>query len=480
MDRDDLYSAVGQAEDSTLLRSEAPRKKRRVSRWMGAVAAVLAVIVLVQGILPGLSLSAYALSEAEYPELRRYPKFLRRQEIHEEEFLDRVAAIRGQEEDFAAPLAPFFSAVTGEFLSGAEGENRLCSPVSLFLTLAMLTEITDGESRQQLMEQLQIEDQEQLRQLAQDVWTGSYYDDGENCYSLSNSLWLSRALSGQPLRYAQEPLDLLARHYYVSTYRGKMGGGAYQRAYQQWMDKNSGGLLSAPLPKMETQDVLVLASTLYYTGKWRDQFSKSKTQSRVFHSPKGDVERPFMHQDEAGLYWWFDHFGAVSQPISGAHGGQMLFLLPDEGVTAEELLSDPQALAFLASPPKDSWYTPEPGENIKQLIIHLAVPRFDLTGHLELQEGLEHLGVTEIFDPQGGDFSPLTEDVPISVSTAGQDIRVAIDEEGVTAAARTYFHGCGASEPPEEEMDFVLDRPFLFVLVSDCGLPLFVGLVNQP
>lgn len=480
MDREDLYTAVGQAEDAALLKSEVPRKKHRVSRWVGAVAAVLAVVLLFQGILPGLTVSAYALSEAEYPELRRYPKFLRQREIHEGEFLDRVAAIRSQEEGFAQPLAPFFSAVTGEFLSGDGQENRLCSPVSLFLTLSMLTEITDGESRQQLMELLALEDQEQLRQLARDVWTGSYYDDGENCYSLSNSLWLNRSFSGQPIQYAQEPLDTLAQDYYASTYRGKMGSAAYDRAYQQWMDTQSGGLFSGGVPKLDAQDVVVLASTLYYAGKWSDQFSKSQTQNRIFHGPEGDVERPFLHQDEVGLYWWFDHFGAVSLPISGAHAGQMLFLLPDEGVTAEELLSDPQALAFLSAPPKDSWYTPEPGENIKQLMIHLALPKFDLTAHLDLQEGLNALGVTEIFDPQNGDFSPLTEDVPIAISTAGQDLRVAIDEEGVTAAARTYFHGCGASMPPEEEMDFVLDRPFLFVLVNDCGLPLLVGLVNQP
>ena len=34
--------------------------------------------------------------------------------------------------------------------------------------------------------------------------------------------------------------------------------------------------------------------------------------------------------------------------------------------------------------------------------------------------------------------------------------------------------------PPEEVVDFVLDRPFLFVLASDDGLPLFAGTVAQP
>ena len=55
-----------------------------------------------------------------------------------------------------------------------------------------------------------------------------------------------------------------------------------------------------------------------------------------------------------------------------------------------------------------------------------------------------------------------------------------IDEEGVEAAAYTIMAICGAGMPPEEEIDFVLDPPFLFVITSRDGLPLFAGIVNQP
>ena len=34
--------------------------------------------------------------------------------------------------------------------------------------------------------------------------------------------------------------------------------------------------------------------------------------------------------------------------------------------------------------------------------------------------------------------------------------------------------------PLAEEMDFVLDRPFLFAITESDGLPLFVGAVNRP
>ena len=47
-------------------------------------------------------------------------------------------------------------------------------------------------------------------------------------------------------------------------------------------------------------------------------------------------------------------------------------------------------------------------------------------------------------------------------------------------AAATYIElpGCGSAMPPEEIIDFVLDRPFLFVITKG-NLPLFTGVVNN-
>ena len=39
----------------------------------------------------------------------------------------------------------------------------------------------------------------------------------------------------------------------------------------------------------------------------------------------------------------------------------------------------------------------------------------------------------------------------------------------------------GAAMPPSEEVDFPLDRPFVFLITnSDGSLPLFAGIVNNP
>jgi len=60
--------------------------------------------------------------------------------------------------------------------------------------------------------------------------------------------------------------------------------------------------------------------------------------------------------------------------------------------------------------------------------------------------------------------------------------RVKIDEEGVEAAAYTVMMTEGAALPPEPEeiVDFVLDRQFLFAIRTDNGMTLFAGIVENP
>ena len=38
----------------------------------------------------------------------------------------------------------------------------------------------------------------------------------------------------------------------------------------------------------------------------------------------------------------------------------------------------------------------------------------------------------------------------------------------------------GAAAPPDQKVDFTLDRPFVFAITGEDGLPLFVGVVHKP
>jgi serine protease inhibitor len=93
---------------------------------------------------------------------------------------------------------------------------------------------------------------------------------------------------------------------------------------------------------------------------------------------------------------------------------------------------------------------------------------------------MKALGLTDALDPGTADFTPLREEGEnLFISSAEHAATVEIDENGVTGAAYTMMaYGEGALLV-EEEIDFVLDRPFLFVVTGMDGSVLFSGIVRN-
>lgn len=477
-----MFDAVTDIRDDLVERAEAHRPRRR-KWWPAAVAAVL-VVALVGGVVfwpggTGLVTSAYAVAEAQYPEMAPYPSEMdyvdpKTGALDYDAFNQAYQAwwedqkTQQRPEGYADGLEGFFTGSIREFLSGAEGENRVYSPVNVYMALAMLAELTDGNSRQQILDLLGSGSIEALRAQASDVWNANYCADGATMSVLASSVWMNEDIS-----FVQKTMDTLAKTYYASSYQGEMGSQEFNQALRDWLNGQTGGLLEeqAGQIEMSADTILALATTIYFRAKWADEFSENATQPGVFHANTGDVTCDFMHQSGSRTYYWGDKFSAVALNLENA--GEMWLLLPDEGVSVDNLLRDGQTMEFLLSDGK--W------EDSKYLIVNLSVPRFDVTSQLELSDGLKALGVTDVFDAAVSDFSPMTKDTGgVFVSRAQHDARVTIDEEGCTAAAYTVMMETGGAAPPSEEIDFVLDRPFLFAITGADGVPLFVGVVHQP
>ena len=450
------------------------QKRQKKKYCFIAAAAVLVVAAVVGGIFlrPGgeVSIHTAAIAQAVYPEMAQYPS----DPYDDAAFVAWYESKYAQQRDLGdvSELQSFFARSSGAFLSDTGGQNKVYSPLNVYMALSMLAQVTDGQSREQILTLLGSGSMDDLRVQVNDVWNANYRDDGTLTSVLANSLWLN-----ENVNFKQDTMDILAEDFYASSYRGKMGSKDFNQALQDWLNEQTGGLLQEQAEKIEMNrdTILALASTVYYKAKWEYEFRDEYTSPQTFHSPTGDQEIDFLHQGMPHGYFWGDSFAAIYQPFE--EGGGMWFLLPDEGVTPENLLNDPEAVDFLFTADKSEW------ENSKYLVVNKSIPKFDVSSQFDLIGGLKSLGVTDVFDPEISDFTPMLENpgIPVWVSEANHAARVLIDEEGCTAAAFTVIMAeAGAAAPPEDEVDFTLDRPFLFCITGDSGLPLFVGVVNYP
>lgn len=424
----------------------------------------------------------FAISLARYPDQAVYPNeedFIGKDGIFDDEGWEKVYEPYSQQtqqrrealKGYNGALDDYFKKAITTFLGGNDGENCICSPVNVFAATAMLAEVTDGESRAQLLSALGIKDMEQLRALAAAIWNGTYQDDvAAKCLS-ANSFWLR-----DDMNYKEDTLQILRDKYYASAFAGKMSDPAYTKALQDWINEQTGGLLKEQAGGLELapETICALVSTLYFKGKWAEEFLSGQTASETFHAKSGDITHDFMHQSIEGTYFFGEKFGAIVKGFEGSDIS-MWFILPDEGTDAEALLQDDETLSFLIDRDKEG------RENSKRLMINMAVPKFDVNSDLNLNEAFKKLGIENVFELDRSDFSPLTDDTAVYLSQIKHAARVKIDEEGCEAAAFTAMMAEGAAMPPEEQIDFVLDRPFVFAITAGTAqLPLFVGVVNQP
>lgn len=366
----------------------------------------------------------------------------------------------------AQELNPFFETATKQFLSGKD--NQVCAPLNIYFALAMLAETTGGRSQKQILDVLGHSNMESLRKQAHQLWKTHYCSDGQTVSLMANSVWLDDAAP-----FVEDTLSTLAADHYASVFTGDLGTEEMNEQLASWLDSQTGGLLTEYTEgiRLDPLTVFCLASAAYFRADWSSSFYEGNTYPEVFHAEGRDVTTDFMHtQFFEHTYYEGKDFSAIRLGLSG--GYQMWLILPDEGSSPKALLHKGDYYDLISNP--DNW------EQCRRVSLNLSMPKFDVSSEQDLIPGLKAMGITAACDPKKADYSPITP-VPVYLGESQHAARVAVDEEGVVAAAYTLLMAptCGVPERLEE-IDFTLNRPFLFAITGRDALPLFAGVVAEP
>lgn len=366
-------------------------------------------------------------------------------------------------------MPAYYTAVMEKLLASEDGENTVCSPLNIYLALAMLAEVSDGETRQQVLNVLQVEDTEALRERADALFTANHSDTPLLKSLPAASMWLRNDIG-----YDEETLGRLSDSYHAESFTGRPGSEEMNEQLRAWTDEKTGGLLSEYTKdlKLERETVLALLTTMYYKAAWVEKFRPEATDRGVFHGMLKDTETDMMHRSFATTLYRADGFSAVGLPLNDS--GTMYFILPEEGADPDTVLSSP-ALCGLISVPAE-----EAGLESVYALVEMTVPKFSVHARTDLTGTLKELGITDAFDPLAADFSPLTDEADsIYVSKAEHAAVVEIDEEGVTGAAYTELAMAAGAAMMPETVEFILDRPFCFMVTARDGSVLFAGCVRN-
>ena len=385
-------------------------------------------------------------------------------------------------EQAAAGANAFAYKLAAALYAQNEGKNFICSPLSAWLPLAALYNVTDEEHRAALADALEAQGLDasalnkaaqrmlsSLMRVSQNAEAEEYGMERYDPLKIANAVFV-----GENVTLNDDFAQMFRENYLGEAMRVDFASQEAVDAVNQWASEQTDGLIENIVDSFEQNTVAAIANAIYFADRWASEFDETLSYEDVFHAAGGDSTATYMVK-EGDEQLYFEDDALQAMPLYTMTGGCMYILLPKDGDAASLL----------------NTLTPERLEQIRteaeKSTGKLLLPRFEIENTLDgLKDALVGMGVP-LFDEKS---APLTgrlidEDIPVWLSDAVQKAMIKVDEKGTTAAAVTVMIASGASLPvPTEPFEMKCDKPFVFVLCGDAAdsvdQALFIGLVADP
>lgn len=348
--------------------------------------------------------------------------------------------------------------------------NQLFSPISLYMALALAAGSGAGETQEEIFSALFMDnmDMEAIDEQTGKLFRSLFFKNEIGSLVLSNSLWLDQSVD-----FKKGFLENAAENYYAHSFQVDFKDKETQAQINQWIQQSTGGLLGKEntSESISPEQVMALINTVFFQDEWTDRFNTEKTREDIFYLEDGStVTTDFMNANfDSKAFVRGEGYLVSSLSFKNSHA--MIFVLPDEGISPYEFMEEPDRLFEVLT----ALYS----DNSSYGEVIFKIPKFSYYSDLKLNDTLKQLGMVKAFDMEEADFSALSDFKPLFISLVEQKSFISIDEKGCTATAYTSIDYPG-SAPPNDKAEMILNRPFLFAITGIDGVPLFVGIINNP
>ena len=300
--------------------------------------------------------------------------------------------------------------------------------------------------------------------------------------NLANSVWFN-AQKGR-LNVNSRFEELCKNRFHADIFKEEFASATADRI-NKWISDKTDGKIEKVLEEIPDEAVAYLINTVLFEAEWAGNYtSRDVVPNFLFTTADGRKQSVTMLKSVEPVNDTVNFkLGKTEALIKDYKNGyKFVAMLPNEGVSIEKALESLDGQEFVNAVTKKN--VNENGEflvGIHPLIVYL--PKFESECKFTLAETLKAMGMTKSFSSRDADFSDMATSSRgnIFINEVFHNTYIKLDEKGTKAAASTaveMFDEC-ASEPPETTKELRFDRPFIYVIVSPEGIPLFAGTVTD-
>lgn len=346
------------------------------------------------------------------------------------------------------------------------------SPVSIAFVLGMLSEGAAGQTRSEICAALGFdpEDQQGINEFCRDLCVIA-----KRAASKKEALEIANAILADKSIPVKESFCHNVKGYYNADILQMDFSTENVASYiNKWAAERTHDRITHVVDNIPPSIFSVFINALYFKASWADGFMEFLSSEGPFKGADGKTRTEMMMHKKAVYirtqYARGSNFSMVSLPYGEElrYPGQfeMSFLLPDDGISVDKVLSGLNGKAWA-----------DIHAALSKELVDLIIPRFETSADLDINSILKQLGICTAYDSRKADFSNFSS-AQLWIDTVKHIANISVNEKGTEAAAVTVAMLAGATlDAPEPQfIEFHADHPFIFAITEKTtGAILFLG-----
>ncbi len=379
---------------------------------------------------------------------------------------------------FNAKVNDFCADLTDRLYKTKQGENFVISPISVYMALALAVECAGDNTRAELLNALDATYDELVVNLPI-IYSllnveYKYEDTTYAMVKFGNSIWINK-----DTEVKDDTITSLAEKFCAYSYHADFKGDnkTANDDVRKFIKNQTQGLIDNDY-QFTTDTLILLINTLYLKDVWEletDLLFSDKYYTFTNYDGSEITKRLLIGNYFGGQI--IDGDGYSTFYTTTANGYKLKFILPDEGVSVNQIMTAENIATINAI--KD--YKGVDNENYIYYKTRCFFPAFSAEFNSDIQQVIKDLGVNDLFTNQCN-FTPLLDD-EVFCNRIIHTAKIEVDEKGLEGAAVTILEMNATSAPGPQTYttvynDFIIDRAFGFTISNRYDVPLFTGVIN--
>ena len=353
----------------------------------------------------------------------------------------------------------------------SDKENIMISPLSISVALAMAYNGADGATKTEMENALKLNGltPEQINSSYKMLIAALQSLDEDVVFELANAIFYAEGFE------VKSPFIKTNQDYYDAKVESiDFSSPSSVKHINDWVAEKTHDKIDKIVESLSPDDRMVLLNAIYFNGIWSVKFDEDGTKMHNFNRMDGvNIEVPMMNKEDKLDYTTNSLFSAIKLPY-GTGQYNMVVLLPGSDKNSADIIDELSA---------DNWNEwMESFETEEHVVV--TMPRFKFAFELQLNNVLKKMGMQKAFVSSQSDFTKITDDKKLYISSVVHKSFIDVNENGTEAAAVTSVTFSTTSIGPGDQIPkiyFTVNKPFVFAITEkDTGAILFVGEVQNP